>query len=107
MCSGPVPVEGGRRCGNEGGLRRCCKQHRISLFVLTDQLGGSLPGAAHLDGLACMLKVSHSLAQCTAHAATLNGRYVLQLQSANPRCSLNLLAHTAALNKLMQHITIV
>jgi hypothetical protein len=50
-------VDGGRRCGNEGGLKRCCKQHRGSLMLLSDQQGQQLPGAAHLDGLASMLKV--------------------------------------------------
>ncbi|WIA13160.1 hypothetical protein OEZ85_006752 [Tetradesmus obliquus] len=57
--SGPIPVDGGGRCGNEGGLKRCCKQHRAALMLLQDQQGRPLPGAAHLDGLASMLKVSH------------------------------------------------
>jgi hypothetical protein len=66
LCSGPIPVDGGRRCGNEGGLKRCCKQHRAALIMLSDHQGQPLPGAAHLDALASMLKVmSTALVRCS------------------------------------------
>lgn len=55
---GPILVADGRRCANEGGHKRCCKQHKAALIMMMDFMGSALPGAANLDELASMIKVS-------------------------------------------------